>query len=177
MPLRLRIVCLAFAGCLLAVAWPVSAGWCPLSDRACGVEGLPSSVVEGLIMVESSGSPWALHVGIGKGYAFYPGGESEARRLLAVSLALTDNVDIGLMQINWRTWGETARRFGLGPYDLLDPHTNMWMGCRILAEALSGRGSFEARLGRYHSRLPERGRLYARRVLMAARAIEGGGEE
>ena len=126
-------------------------------------------------MVESSGSPWALHVGIGKGYAFYPAGKSEARRFLAVSLALTDNVDIGLMQVNWRAWGETARRFGLGPYDLLDPQTNMWMGCRILVQVLSGRGSFEARLGRYHSQRPERGRRYAQRVLAAAREVESGG--
>ena len=46
------------------------------------------------------------------------------------------------------------------------------MGCRILVEALSGRGSFEARLGRYHSRSPERGRWYARRVLAAVRELE-----
>ena len=154
---------------------PAWAGWCPLSSRACGVEGLQSSVVEGLIMVESGGNPWALHVGIGKGYAFYPRTAGEARRFLAVSLALTTNVDIGLMQVNWRTWGKAARGFGLNPYDLLDPQTNMRMGCRILTEALSGRGSFEARLGRYHSRRPERGRLYAQRVLAAARDVETGG--
>ena len=160
---------LVLGGYLLAAALPAWASWCP---RACGVEGLSSSVVEGLIMVESSGSPWALHVGIGKGYTFYPAGKREARRFLAVSLALTDNVDIGLMQVNWRTWGEAARRFGLGPYDLLDPQTSMLMGCRILAQALSGRGSFEARLGRYHSQHPERGRWYARRVLAASRELQ-----
>ena len=53
-------------------AAPAWAGWCPLSDRACGVDGLDSSVVDGLIRVESGGNPWALHVGIGRGYAFYP---------------------------------------------------------------------------------------------------------
>ena len=94
-----------------------------------------------------------------------------------MSLALTDNVDIGLMQVNWRTWGKAARSHGLGPYDLLDPQTNLWMGCRILVEALSGRGSFVARLGRYHSRRPERGRWYARRVLAAAREVEGGSKK
>ena len=160
------------AALALLLGTPAWAGWCPLSGRACGVEGLQSSVVEGLIRVESGGNPWALHVGIGKGYAFYPRTAGEARRFLAVSLALTDNVDIGLMQVNWRTWGETALGLGLGPYDLLDPQTNMWMGCRILAEALSGRGTFEARLGRYHSQRPERGRWYAQRVLAAARELQ-----
>ena len=57
---------------VLTAAEPSWAGWCPLSDRACGIEGLPSAVVEGIIMVESGGNPWALHVGIGKGYGFYP---------------------------------------------------------------------------------------------------------
>ena len=156
---------------LPSMSW---AGWCPLSHSACGIKGLPSSVVEGIIMVESSGNPWALHVGIGKGYSFYPGTRVEARRFLAVSLALTDNVDIGLMQINWKTWQKTVRGLGLDAYDLLDARINMKMGCRVLGEALSGRGTFLARLGRYHSPRPERGRWYARRVLAAARGIEEG---
>jgi len=155
----------------------VFAGWCPLSRSACGIEGLSSRVVEGIIVVESGGHPWALHVNLGKGHSFYPRDRYEARRFLAVSLALTDNVDIGLMQVNWRTWGKTAGDLGLSPYDLLDPRVNLGMGCRILAEAMATRGSFEARLGRYHSRQRERGRWYARRVLAAARELEAGGAE
>ena len=153
-----------------------SAGWCPLSASACGIEGLPSAVVEGIIVVESGGNPWALHVGIGKGYALYPRSAAEARRFLSVSLALTDNVDIGLMQINWRTWREAVIAMGLDAYDLLDARTNMKVGCRLLARALAGRGPFLARLGRYHSLRPERGRWYARRVLAAAREAERGAE-
>ena len=170
-------VLIIFSVLLLTAPALSSAGRCPLSARTCGIEGLPSSVVEGIIAVESGGNPWALHVGIGKGHAFYPRSAAEARRLLAVSLALTDNVDIGLMQINWRTWRETLRAVGVGAYDLLDPQTNMKIGCRVLAEALSGRGTFMARLGRYHSPRPERGRWYARRVLAAARALESAGEQ
>ena len=153
-------------------ASPSWAGWCPLSNRACGIEGLPSAVVEGIIVVESGGNPWALRVGIGKGYAFYPYSLAEARRFLAVSLALTDNVDIGLMQINWRTWRVSVRALGFDSYDLLDSQINMEMGCRVLAQALSGRGAFLARLGRYHSLRPERGRWYARRVMGAARELQ-----
>ncbi len=175
MSVRREVVTVLLAGSLLAA--PAWAGWCPLSNRACGVEGLQSSVVEGIILVESGGNPWALHVGIGKGYAFYPRNRAEARRFLAVSLALTDAVDIGLMQVNWRIWGKAARNLGLAPYDLLDPQTNLWMGCRILAEVLATDGPFEARLGRYHSGRPERGRWYARRVLAAAREVEGGSKK
>ena len=157
---------------LLPFAIPSHAGWCPLSRSACGIEGLPGSVVEGIIQVESGGHPWALHVGIGRGYSFYPKSRAEAQRFLAVALVLTDNVDIGLMQVNWRTWQKMVQRLGLGAYDLLDAQANMRMGCRILADALAGRGSFLVRLGRYHSPLPERGRWYARRVLSAARQLE-----
>ena len=169
--MRTWTLCLTALFLMPALSW---AGWCPLSRSACGIEGLPSSVVEGIIVVESGGNPWALHVGIGKGYAFYPRSEAEAKRFLAVSLALTDNVDIGLMQINWRTWGKDILALGLMPYDLLGARTNMQIGCRILAEALSTRGTFEARLGRYHSRQRERGRWYAKKVLAAAREVEGG---
>ena len=172
--MRFRIILanVALAACLLmpALSW---AAWCPLSRSACGIQGLPSSVVEGIIRVESGGNPWALRVGIGKGFAFHPRDRHEARRFLAVALALTDNVDIGLMQVNWRTWRQDILALGLTPYDLLDARTNMKVGCRILAEALSTRGSFEARLGRYHSRSRERGRWYVKRVLAAAREVEG----
>ena len=157
---------------ILFVASSSHAGWCPLSRSACGIKGLPSSVVEGIIMVESGGNPWALHVGIGKGYSFYPKSRTAARRFLAVSLAFTDNVDIGLMQVNWKTWGQSVHAMGLDANDLLDGQINMRVGCRILGEALSGRGTFLARLGRYHSQRPERSRWYARRVLTAARGLE-----
>ena len=167
MGIRLLVTCM-----LLSLASPALAGWCPLSRSACGIEGLPSQVVEGIIVVESGGHPWALHVGIGKGYSFYPKDRYEARRFLAVSLALSDNVEIGLMQINWRTWKETVRGIGLSAYDLLDPKVNLEMGCHVLAEAMATRGSFEARLGRYHSGQRERGRWYARKVLAAAREME-----
>ena len=160
---------------LLLMAPKAPAGRCPTGDRACGIRGLPDSVVKGIIMVESGGAPRALHVGIGKGYSFYPRDRSEARRFLAVALALTDNVDIGLMQVNWRTWGNSVRALGLGAYDLLDARTNLKVGCRILAQVLSGRGTFLARLGRYHSLRPERGRWYARRVLAAARELDAQG--
>ena len=159
---------------LLLLPALASAGWCPLSRDACGIEGLHSRVVEGIILVESGGNPWALHVGIGKGYSFYPKDRHEARRFLAVSLALTENVDIGLMQVNWRTWGKTVRDLGLSAYDLLDPEVNLRLGCHVLSEAMATRGSFEARLGRYHSRHKERGRWYAGRVLAAARELENG---
>lgn len=169
----MRVSVLLLVAVLSMPASSSRAAWCPLSRSACGIEGLPSSVVEGIIVVESGSNPWVLRVNLGKGYSFYPRTRGEARRFLAVALALTDNVDIGLMQINWRTWKGEILASGLRPYDLLEPEMNLKVGCLILAEALATRGTFEARLGRYHTRQRERGRWYARRVLAAAREVEG----
>ena len=167
--MRTSTLCLTALLLATTLSW---AGWCPLSRSVCGVEGLPSSVVEGIILVESGGSPWALRVNVGNGLSFYPGTRGEAWRFLAVSLALTGNVDIGLMQVNWQTWRKEILALGLTPYDLLDPKTNLKVGCMILAEAMATRGTFEVRLGRYHSWERERGRWYAKRVLAAAREME-----
>ena len=172
----MRITTLCLTILLLAPALTF-AGWCPLSRSACDIEGLSSSVVEGIIVVESGGNPWALRVNIGKGYSFYPRDRHQARRYLAVSLALTDNVDIGLMQINWRTWGRDIREMGLSAYDLLDPKVSLRLGCHVLGKAMGTRGTFEARLGRYHTWDKERGRWYARKVLAAARELGQGADE
>ncbi len=76
------------------------------------------------------------------------------------------------MQINWRTWRKETLDLGLTAYDLLNPKTNLKVGCTILAKSMATRGTFEARLGRYHSWEGERGRWYAGKVLAAARELE-----
>ncbi len=60
----MRVTTLLLAA-VLVVASSSHAGWCPLSRSACGIEGLPSIVVEGIIVVESGGNPWALRIGVG----------------------------------------------------------------------------------------------------------------
>ena len=140
---------------------------------ACDVEGVGEDIVEGIIEVESGGNPLALRVNVGRGRSLYPESWSLARRYLEVVLRYTLNVDVGLMQINWRTWRRVAAARGISVFDLLDGTVNRRFGCWILAEALGGEGSFEERLGRYHSRIPWRQAWYARRVLTAAGRLEG----
>src|SRR5262249_48106646 len=50
-----------------------------------------------------------------------------------------DNVDIGLMQINWGHWG---KRFGLSKTNLLDPWLNVFLGARILQYCVRVGGSW-----------------------------------
>ena len=71
---------------------------------------------------------------------------AEAEAVLAQTT--TTNVDIGLMQINWRFWGP---RLGVAKNDLLDPRINLRMGARILRDSLSRDGSVWRRISNYHS--------------------------
>ena len=173
----MMVVLLVWAALLLlAVRTAGANGWCPLSERACGVPGLPSAVVEGIIHVESSGRPLALGLGVGSRHlSVFPASPFQARVFLRVLLSreARANVGIGLMQVNWLWWGDELERSGVQAFDLLDPEVNLRAGCRVLRQALlETTGSFEARLGRYHSWQVERGRRYAEQVLAEAWRLE-----
>ena len=73
--------------------------------------------------VESGFHPHAINI---SGQSFFPSSHDEALRLL---LRSRNNVDIGLMQVNWGYWGE---KFGLSKPELLDPQLNVLVGARIL---------------------------------------------
>jgi len=103
--------------------------------------GVPLDLLVAVAGAESGYHPWALNIA---GREVYCHSREEAERLLDTS----DNVDIGLMQINWPWWG---RRLGVSKRDLLDPNTNLIYGARILKECLNRRGSIWRRISDYHS--------------------------
>ena len=181
---RYRLV-VSLALVLLAAADVRARTWCPLSERACGVPGLPSAVVDGIIHVESSGQPLAIGLGMGARHrGFFPATRMQARVLLRMVLSFKEraNVGIGLMQVNWLWWQDELRReMGIEALDLFDPKVNLEAGCLILRRALlESSGTLEQRLGRYHSWHPERGLPYAQRVLAEAWRLEqeaGHGEQ
>ena len=162
-------------GTLLGLAVSAQAGWCPLSPKACGIEGLSSDMLEGIIQIESGGWPFALRLNVGgKGVVYYAESIEEAEVALGMFLKASSNVDIGLMQVNWRWWGGELSRYGIEPRDLLNPRVNVTAGCYVLARVFGERGdaSFERRLGWYHSRRPSRGEWYAARVRSIAAEVE-----
>jgi len=75
----------------------------------------------------------------------------DAERLVEAVLPITTNLDIGLLQVNLGIWG---RRFGVTAFQLLDPATNLRIGCRILRQAL-GRDPVRGGLDQ-NIRLPRR---------------------
>lgn len=119
--------------------------------------GVPLDLLVAVVGAESSYHPWALNI---KGREVYCQSREEAQRLLATS----DNVDIGLMQINLPFWGP---RLKLRKEDLLDPTTNLTCGASILKECLRREGNIWRRIGDYHSSRAKEQVRYNERVYSA----------
>jgi len=105
--------------------------------------GVPLEVLVAVAGAESGYHPWALDI---EGRQVFCKSRAEAETVLANTT--TTNVDIGVMQINWRFWGP---RLGVAKNDLLDPRVNLLMGARILRDGLSRDGSMWRRISNYHS--------------------------
>ena len=105
--------------------------------------GVPLDVLVAVVGAESGYHPWALDI---EGHQVFCRSRVEAEAVLANTA--TTNVDIGLMQINWRFWGP---RLGVARTSLLDPRINLAMGARILRDSLSRDGSIWRRISNYHS--------------------------
>jgi hypothetical protein len=80
--------------------------------RASAATGIPVELLLAISHVESGFHPHAINM---SGQPYFPSSRNEALRLLVRS---GDNVDIGLMQVNWGFWGD---KFGLSKAELLDP--------------------------------------------------------
>ncbi|HVN26871.1 MAG TPA: lytic transglycosylase domain-containing protein [Candidatus Binataceae bacterium] len=106
--------------------------------------GVPSDLLIAIAGAESGYHPWALNI---HGHQVFCQSRSEAESVLANTP--TDDIDIGLMQINWRFWGP---RSGLASKaELLDPRRNLQFGAAILRDGLSRGGSLWHRISNYHS--------------------------
>lgn len=142
---------LVFILALFLLSTPVrSAAQDPFTD-ASRVTGIPVQLLVAISRVESSHHPWALNL---NGEAVYPRSREEAEKILG---SAPENVDIGLMQVNFRIWG---RRLALTKIQLLDPYLNTWAGAVILRHYLSQYPFWEA-IGRYHSGEKDRQIWYA----------------
>jgi hypothetical protein len=109
--------------------------------------------------------PFALHFNQAD-VSIYALSAKEARFVLAH--ITTDNVDIGLGQVNYKSHKDKVQR----PEDLLDPKINLTVASKILAEALSSTPDAELGVGRYHSWTEWRARAYGRKVLTIFRALK-----
>jgi transglycosylase-like protein with SLT domain len=124
-----QVICLMLLAMLTGVG---SASDAPDPYVAAANEaGVPLPVLIAVVGAESAYHPWALDV---EGRQVFCRSRAEAESVLATTA--TANVDIGLMQINWRFWGP---RLGVAKIALLDPALNLRMGARILRDSLEQR--------------------------------------
>jgi soluble lytic murein transglycosylase-like protein len=105
---------------------------------------VPPDLLIAIVGAESGYHPWALNI---KGHQVFCQSREEAESVLETTP--TDDVDIGLMQINWRFWGPRTGLASKG--ELLEPRKNLEIGAAILKDGLARGGSLWHRISNYHS--------------------------
>jgi len=141
--------------------------WCwgfssDVFTHASAATGIPVEVILAVSHVESGFHLYAINIA---GRSFRPSSRDEAEWILRRS---GENVDIGLMQINWGHWG---KRFGLSKADLLDPRLNVLYGTRILVYCVRVSGSWRKGVALYHSPHEARQREYVEKVRQSYRRV------
>jgi hypothetical protein len=146
----------------------------PLWKQAAKAHGIDPVLLYSVALFESGRQggknrvgpwPFALHFNQAD-VSIYALSAREARFVLA--RVTTDNVDIGLGQVNYKNHKDKVQR----REDLLDPKINLTVASKILAEALSSTPDQELGVGRYHSWTEWRARAYGRKVLTIFRALK-----
>jgi Transglycosylase SLT domain len=130
--------------------------------RASAATGIPVELILAVSHVESGFQPSAINV---SGRPFLPSSRDEAESVLKRS---GDNVDIGLMQINWGHWG---KKLGLSKSELLDPRLNVLLGAKILEHCVRVSGSWWKGVALYHSPHDSRQREYVEKVWQSHRRV------
>jgi len=98
--------------------------------------------------------PWVLNVA---GRAeWFDTQEQTSERLEELLEAGQDNVDVGLMQVNWYWHG---KRF-TSARDAVDPYQNLKVAAEILREVWKTEGNLWDAVGRYHSHRTEDAESY-----------------
>jgi soluble lytic murein transglycosylase-like protein len=161
--------CVLFAIVLLVSRVMLSAeeDFLQLIIRSARAVQIRPSLVLAVIYVESRGKPTALDFNLPHGVSvpkFPPDVEAGLKELWAMP---TNNVDIGLMQVNYRYWGDELK---LSKEDLLKPDVNIAAGCAILKDRIAKDGEYLG-VGHYHSFTPNKAKLYADMVLRIDKMI------
>jgi soluble lytic murein transglycosylase-like protein len=154
-----------YAGLVLVLVLLPGQSWALSPDvftRASSATGIPVELILAVSHVESGFHPHAINVA---GRSFQPSSRDQAEWILRRS---GDNVDIGLMQINWGHWG---KRFGLSKTDLLDARLNVLLGARILEYCVRVSGSWRKGVALYHSPHEARQREYVEKVWQSYRRV------
>lgn len=139
--------------------------WPSLLETGERCSGLSQEIIMSVIWVESKGNPNAINVnGVG---GFSPASADTALKILYKYNKA--NTDIGLMQVNYKTWG---RVYGLKAAEFLDPQMNICIGSRILRDYIDQhKGSWRG-VGRYNAVSYSKQENYASKVSNALKKVK-----
>jgi len=122
---------------------------------------IPRNLLLSVAKVESEINPFALNI---EGKPVLAKSKEEAIDIVQSYLDKgVTNIDIGLLQINWRFHGENFDDVS----ELLDINKNLDYAASFLRKLYKTHGSWREAVQHYHSARPEYHRKYARKVLIA----------
>ena len=121
---------------------------------------IPAGLLAAIAKTESRMKAYALNVG---GKSVFPISISQAQGVLEDKLnAGLTNIDIGVMQLNYRWHG--------GEFDslaeMLTPESNINYAAKLLGSLYAQHGTWHKAVRYYHSATPEHHRKYSRKVVM-----------
>ena len=122
---------------------------------------IPNMLLWSVAKVESGINPLALNI---SGKTYSPKSKEEALRLLKSSMQQgISNIDIGLMQINFRFHGKNFKDVN----EMLDIHKNIAYSAQLLCNLYKIHGGWREAVQHYHSSKAEYHLKYARKVLLS----------
>jgi hypothetical protein len=119
-------------------------------EEAAAKYGLNPKLLYAIARVESNFNPYAINVNKdGRSLKeYYPEHKWEAKKVLHYLIENGYNFDVGIAQINV----VNIRRWGLDPYQLLDPCTNLDVSARLLKELINRYGLSWQAIWHYNGR-------------------------
>lgn len=132
-----------------------------LIDRIEREYSIPSGLLAAIASVESGGKPYALNI---SGRPFFAASKEEAKRILLSCFRRgLENVDVGVMQVNYRWHGENFGSIS----EMLEPEYNIEYAAKFLRRLYLDRGSWNEAVRSYHSSDRLRRAKYSKKILEA----------
>lgn len=123
--------------------------------------GIPKGLLQAIAKVESSYKPYSVNID-GKTIIFADVASTKKYLQNKINQG-ANNIDIGVMQINYRWHGEKFHDLT----EMLDPELNITYGAKLLKRLKEQHGNWRKAACYYHSATPWHHRKYSRKVILA----------
>ncbi len=122
---------------------------------------IPSGLLKAIAKVESANQPYVLNIA---GKSVLSKSKEQAEKIVRSLLKQGQtNIDLGMMQINWRWHGQHFHSIN----EMLEPKHNIEYAAKLLTQLYQQHDSWSKAVRFYHSAKPEYYQLYAKKILLA----------